>query len=72
MSNKHIHNFRVGRGSVDVCDCGKFRHNEKAGPAITEMPSQQATQDLKERARNLYASDKIQIDSNAQMEDNKP
>ena len=43
MSNKHIHNYRKGRGSVDVCDCGKFRHNEKAGPAIEEMPAQQAT-----------------------------
>ena len=34
---KHIHDFRAGRGSVDICECGRFRHNEKAGPAIVEQ-----------------------------------
>jgi hypothetical protein len=34
---KHVHKFRKGRGSVDVCACGRFRHNEKAGPAIVEQ-----------------------------------
>lgn len=34
MAKKHVCIYRVGRGSVDVCRCGRFRHNEKAGPFI--------------------------------------
>ena len=34
---KHTHTFKPGRGSVDVCACGQFRHNAKAGPAIVEQ-----------------------------------
>ena len=37
MTTKHTHTFKPGRGSVDVCACGQFRHNEKAGPAIVEQ-----------------------------------
>ena len=33
----HIHKFKPGRGSVDVCACGKFQHNAKAGPPIVEQ-----------------------------------
>jgi hypothetical protein len=33
----HIHDYKPGRGSVDVCACGRFRHNETAGPAIVEQ-----------------------------------
>ena len=43
---KHTCSFKPGRGSVDVCKCGRFRHNAKAGPFIVEQPvltlSQQA------------------------------
>jgi len=38
MKTKHTHVYRRGRSSVDVCICGRFRHNEKAGPAIVVQP----------------------------------
>ena len=33
----HTCKFKPGRGSVDVCACGKFQHNAKAGSAIVEQ-----------------------------------
>ena len=35
--NNHTHNYLKGRGNVDVCNCGRFRFNEKAGPPIVEV-----------------------------------
>ena len=33
----HVCNYRPGRGSVDVCACGRFKHNAKAGEPIVEV-----------------------------------
>jgi hypothetical protein len=35
--SKHIHEYKKGRGTVDVCICGRFRFNEKAGEPIVEQ-----------------------------------
>ena len=43
----HTHEYRPGRGNVDVCNCGRFRFNEKAGPAIVGVPVVHKRLDLK-------------------------
>jgi hypothetical protein len=45
MKTKHEHHYNKGHGNVDVCLCGRFKFNEKAGPAIVE----QRKDDRKER-----------------------
>jgi hypothetical protein len=37
---KHTHVYRKGRGNVDVCECGRFQFNEKAGAPIEEQRAQ--------------------------------
>ena len=58
MNTKHVHEYRKGRGSVDVCDCGRFRHNEKAGAAIVE----QQTMNTKHMADNREKGDRSQVE----------
>ena len=37
MSTAHTHNYQKGQGNVDVCLCGRFRFNEKAGAVVVEV-----------------------------------
>lgn len=42
----HVHAYQPGqhsKGKVEVCECGKFRFTEKAGPSIVEQTAHTPT-----------------------------
>lgn len=37
MKTKHTHHYRKGR-SLDVCDCGAFRHRDLSNVIVNQAP----------------------------------